>query len=549
VSLVGTAFEQGLHWKGATIEGGIVANDIQAQYVDWRDITVDGPVTVRDGSFASSLKLSRGEIAGPFVLSGTSFDWHIDATMLAVGDDITATGMDVDGNVDLVGVSTDGELDLREARVGGEFDCDHTSVGDGIRASDLTVGESAQFEDVRVHDGPVVLDEASIGGKADFASMAIPNGRLSATEAVFDGEVWFPHANIAGVTDFSNATLNGQGHLRDATFGDGLRYRNVDDTETTTWMAGSTIEGDLDCTDTAFEYFQFTATVEGDADFTGTEYNSRALFSSSTFEGQVRFDDALFTGTPDFSKSRFTDLVSFEGAEFMVEPTFEEARFATDPSLEEAAFLTNIDASVEERYRRWELVLIHPESLANTDVSVPVAAAGPDFSVPMSLTNLAAETPQQTKAFVNALEAIDSSDWGDIVGDALPVARTGATRLADATSGVLVFGFVLDESETDPAAFLQSAAVAGVYERDGDEFVFSHLGTDLDEFDYLVPVPVSDAAFEAGASVATRSELRKAIIRHERFRLREFLDGGYPNDDVSGVHRGVVPLLVGAGSL
>jgi len=129
----------------------------------------------------------------------------------------------------------------------------------------------------------------------------------------------------------------------------------------------------------------------------------------------------------------------------MVEPTFEDARFATNPALEEAGFLTNIDASVEERYRRWELVLVHPESLENTDVSVPVDATGPDFSVPMSLTHLAAETPQKTKAFVDALGSIDSQDWHDVVDDALPVARTGATRLDDPTSGVLVFGFVLGE--------------------------------------------------------------------------------------------------------
>jgi hypothetical protein len=85
---------------------------------------------------------------------------------------------------------------------------------------------------------------------------------------------------IGADADFSNATLNGQGHLRDVQFEGDLRYQNVDDTETTTWMAGSTIEGDLNCANTSFEYVQFTVTVEDEADFTGTGYNSRVLFFS-----------------------------------------------------------------------------------------------------------------------------------------------------------------------------------------------------------------------------------------------------------------------------
>jgi uncharacterized protein YjbI with pentapeptide repeats len=547
VSLVDTALQKGLHWQGATVEGGIVANSVDAQYVDWRDVTVEGPVTFQDGSFASSLKLARSTIAGPFVLAGTTFDWHIDATMLSVGDDFDASGMTVDGNTDLIGVSTAGSLALEEARVGGDVDCDHMSVGEGFQASEVTIGESGQFEDVRVQDGPVVLDGAEIGGKADFASIAIHDGRFSATGAVFGDEVWFTHAEIAGVTDFSNATLNGQGHLRDAHFKGDLRYQNVEDTETTTWMAGTTIEGDLNCTETAFEFFQFTATVEGNADFSDTKYNSKALFRSSTFEGQVCFDNALFTGTPNFSQAQFTDEVSFDGAEFMVEPTFEDARFTIDPTLEEAEFLTNIDASVEERYRRWELVFVHPESLENTTVSVPVTAVGPDFNATIALAHLAEEAPGKTKTFLDALGDIESQEWHAVIDDALSVARTAATQVHDPTGAWLVFGFELGDPAEGPAGLLNSATVAGVYEREENELAFRHLATDLASIDYLVPVPVTDAAFEAGASVATRSEVRTAMVRHERLRLRELLEGEPLERDNHGIHRTVVPVLVGAG--
>lgn len=549
ISLVDTALQKGLHWQGATINGGIVANNVDAQYVDWRDITVEGPVTFKNGSFASSLKLARSEIDGPFVLSGSTFDWHIDATMLSINDDIDATGMVVDENVDLVGVSAAGTLDFENARVGGDLDCDHMAVGEELRANDLTVGGNGQFEDLRVRGGSVTLDGINIGGKADFASMAVPDGCFSATEAVFDDEIWFTHAEIGGIADFSNATLNGPGHLRDAHFKSDLRYQNVDDTETTTWMAGSTIEGNIDCTATAFEYLQFSATVEGDADFTKTEYNNRALFSSSTFRGQVWFDNALFTGTPDFSKSQFTDEVSFEDAEFMVEPTFEDARFATDPALEEASFLTNISASVEDRYRQWELVLVHPESLENTGISVPLTAADSDFSVSIALTHLAEEVPKKTKAVIDILGNIETQEWSTVIDTALQTARTAVTQIDDATTGWIVFGFELADSGTNPADVLNSAEVGGVYEREGDSFTFTHLTSDLGDLDYLVPVPVTDAAFEAGAGVATSSEVRKAMIRHERFRLRELLEERSPETQTSGVHRAVVPVLVGSGEI
>lgn len=546
VSLVNSALGKGLHWKGATIEDGIVANSIEAQYVDWRDVTVEGPVTFRDGSFASSLKFSRGEIDGPLVLSGASFDWHIDATMLSVAGSIDASTMDVDGNVDFVGVSTDGSFTIEQARIGGKLECDHTLIGETMQASELTVGESALFEDIRVQAGSVVFDGGNISGKADFGSMEITDGGFSAEGAVFDDELWFTHAEIAHDVEFSNVTLNGPGHLRDALFKGDLLYRNVDDTETTTWMAGSTIEGSLDCTNTAFESFQFTATVEGDADFTGTKYNSRAIFSSSTFKGNVRFDDALFTGTPDFSKSQFTGQVSFTESEFMVEPTFKEARFTSDPALEDAEFLTDISASVQERYRQWQLVFVHPESLENTNLTIDDTAVEPDFSVPVPLTHLAKEIPRKTKTFIDALSKIESQDWHHVIGDALQIARTGATHLDNQTSGWLVFGFEFGNAEEEPSEFLQTAQVVGVYERDDEGFQFTHFAQTLADLDYLVPVPTIDENFEAGPDVATSSELRKAMIRHERFRFREYLEDNPPKENSFSVPRSLVPVFLGA---
>jgi hypothetical protein len=87
--------------------------------------------------------MARGEVTGPFVLSGATLNWHIDATMLSVGDNIDATGMAVDGNVDLVGTSTDGSLELEQASIDGELDCDHAAVADGVHASGLPWARTA----------------------------------------------------------------------------------------------------------------------------------------------------------------------------------------------------------------------------------------------------------------------------------------------------------------------------------------------------------------------------------------------------------------------
>jgi hypothetical protein len=39
---------------------------------------------------------------------------------------------------------------------------------------------------------------SEFGGKADFASIAVSDGRFSANDAVFQGELWFTHAVIGG---------------------------------------------------------------------------------------------------------------------------------------------------------------------------------------------------------------------------------------------------------------------------------------------------------------------------------------------------------------
>lgn len=543
VSLVGTIVRGGMHWQAAGIAGGVVANELDAGYLDWRGITVDGPIVFDSAVFASSLKLARGEVSNDMSLAETTFDWHIDATKLTVGGDIALSGLTADGNIDFVGAQVHGDADMRKLEVGGDAEWDHTSIGGKLLASDCSIDGDAGFDDVQVRGGACVFDGAEIGEKADFASVAVSEGRFSAMEAVFNGEVWFTHAVIEGMADLSSAVFTGATHLRDAEFCADVSLRGVKGTGQI-WMAGSTITDHLDCSGAEFDYFQFSATVHGDADFEQTEFDDKTVFTSSTFHGRVWFDEASFAGSPDFSKTRFTDQVSFDNTAFLVEPVFEEARFASRPDFTVAEFPTDVDLDPEDRERRWQLVLVHPESLVNNDRSLPIEELTGEFVVPAGVSHLVNDQLSRTKAVNIALSELEQRRWGDLIDDPLRTARTAVTQLDEPEMMTLVFGVTIDTNGDFGTGFFRNIVVAGVYERSSGTVVFGHLHPDLPAVDYLIPIPATDEAFDAGAAVATRAELRKAMLRHERFRLAQLGEGG---DDGERIHNAVVPVLVAAG--
>ena len=543
VSLVGTVVRGGMHWQAAEVAGGVVANELDAGYLDWRSVNIDGPLVFDSSAFASSLKLARSDVSGGLSLAEATFEWHIDATMLTVGGEISASGLTVDGDIDFVGTQVDGDTDMRKLSVGGDAEWDHTSVGGELLASDCSIDGEAGFDDVQVRGGACVFDGAEFGGKADFASIAVSDGRFSATDAVFQGEVWFTHAVIEGTTDLARAVFEGPTHLRDAEFRGDLSLRGVEGNGQT-WLAGSTITDRFDCSGAQFDYFQFTATVNGDAGFEQTEFVDKVVFTSSTFHGRVWFDEASFAGSPDFSKARFTDQVSFDSTEFLVEPSFEEARFASGPDFSVAEFPTGVDVDPEDRERRWQLVLVHPESLVNDGLELPAEELTGDFVVPAALSHLVNDQFARTKAVNVALSELKRDRWADLVDDPLRTARTAVTRLDEPEMMTLVFGVEVDPDGNIGTEFFQNVVVAGVYERRGGSVESGHLHPDLSAVDYLIPIPANDEAFDAGAAVATRAELRKALLRHERLRLAQLGQGG---DDEERIHNAVVPVLVAAG--
>jgi hypothetical protein len=538
VTLAGADISGRVHAHDATIDGGLVANDLNAGYVDGRHLHIDGSLIFEQASFASNLLLAHATIGGDLALNDATFDWSIDSTAATIAGDVAATAMTVDADCDFVAAQIEGEVALRKAKIDGDTDWSHASVEGDLRAPDCTFGGVASFDDVAVGGEALVFNGTTFGAKADFATMDLTNSRISFTDARFEEEVWFTHATIGEVATFDGATFVGMAHLRDAVFQDDLSLRNTRGTEQF-FLHGSTIGGECDCTGAHFDHFQFSATVEGKTDFSHARFDEKAIFNSSTFGDRVWFDDASFAGFVDFSDTRFTGKTTFESTEFLVNPTFEDTRFAIDPDLSAADF--SLAEAIDFEDRRSQMILAHPKSLQYKGATISLDSVTDDLSIPPAVSHLVKDNLDNTQSVVDALSEFDQRSWHEFCHQSLRTARTAVAHLPDPDSAVLVFGLSINE-QGHGSDLLAKAIVAGVYCRTDDEVVFGHLTPDLDDIEYLLPIPASEDAFESGAAVATPTELHKAAFRSETFRavmLRQ------QSTDEPSVNRMVLPVLVG----
>lgn len=543
VSLVGTDIQKRVYMHDTTVADGIVANDLNAGYVDGRDLTVTGPLILDRATFGANLKLARATVEGDLSLEHVQLDHSLDATGLSVAGNFVASEASIDSSMDQVAATIDGDVDVRKLHVGGETDWSHMTIGGDVTVTDCRFDSQADFEDITIGGEQASFDGTQFGGKADFTTLELPDGRVSFSDVTFDGEAWFVYARIGDEADFSGATFRDMAHLRDATFETDLILRNVSTTGQA-FLHQSTIHGDCDCSDATFEHFQFSATVHGKTDFSRARFVEKALFMKSEFGDRVWFDEASFAGHPDFTDARFTGETTFDDTEFLVEPTFEGTRFAVDPNLDTATYPT--DASVDLTERRKSMILAHPETLQYEGEQLPAAALTGDFVVPAGVSHLVEDDLTQTKIVTTALTELDSSEWHSLFEESLRTARTAVGQLPENGESVLVFSLQVNPDAELGGAFFESATIAGVYTRDSSGVTFGHLNLELSDADYLIPIPADDEAFEAGASVATRSELQKAMIRNQLFRAAVL---GKRDDDESSINSGVVPVLVAAGKV
>jgi uncharacterized protein YjbI with pentapeptide repeats len=542
VSLVGANID-GIYCHGARIHGGFVANDLNTGYVDARGLTVDGPLILDRGTFASNLLIARGTVNGTFSLEGAEFDWSLDATSLSVAGDLIANDVSIDAECDCIAAEIGGDVELRKLEVSEETDWSHAKIAENLTVLDARFNSEASFSDVTINGEAAIFDGTQFTAKADFGTLTVREGRASFSDVNFGGEVWLTHATIGSVADFSRASFQGMAHLRDAAFEGDLVLRSIKATDQF-FLHGSTIGGDCECTDASFVHFQFSATVHQKADFSGAQFDEKALFRSSTFGDRVWFDGAAFAGHLDFTDARFTGQTTFEETEFLVDPTFEDTRFAVTPDLSAATFPLADDIDLADR--RKQMILAHPKSLRNEGERLPIGKINGEFSIPAQSAHLVEDDLTMTHGVAQALSDFDPQEWHGTFEEPLRTARTAVARLPDGEASTLVFALQLDTDGQPTADSIEDVLVAGVYCRHGDSIVFGHLDPAFIEADYLIPIPASDDAFESGAAVATSSELQKAAVRNERFRaaLLAKQDGDEPP-----IHSLAVPVLVGAGTL
>ena len=543
VSMAGADIDGRISCHGTTIEASLVGIEMNAGYVDGRDLTVDGGFYLNGSSFASNLLMARATVGDDLILTDSTFNWNIDATNISVAGDFVATDVSIDAGFDCIAADIEGNAELRNLNVGEDTDWSHAAISGDLTATDASFGEELNFKDVSIGgDGPR-FDGSHFVGKADFGTLRVPSGGISYTEATFEKEVWFTHATINGRSDFSQATFHGMSHLRDASFDDDLKLRSVKATGQF-FLHGSTIGGEYDCTNASFEHFQFSATVRGKADFSNAEFVEKGIFKSSTFNDRVWFDGVSFAGHPDFSDTRFTGKVTFDDAEFLVDPTFENTRFAVDPDLSAANYPLAEDIDLADRRER--MILAHPDTLKREGESFPVDELAGEFAIPAATTHLVDNDPILTKGISKALTEFDSSTWNNIVEEPLRTARTAVARLSNHKEATLVFAFTLQPEGSPSIEWIEDVMLAGVYSQESKEIVFGHLDPEFTDYDYLVPIPASDDAFDSGAAVATSTELHKATIRNEMYRAALLSE---QEDHSQMIHKPLVPVLVGTGNL
>lgn len=542
VSLAGADIGGSFEAHKAVVSGGLIANDLSAGYVDWRGATVEGPLILEGASFSANVLLARATVEGDFILDDASFKWSLDSTAATITRDMSGTAMTVNADCDFVAAQIGGSVELRKAAVSGDADWSHARVGGDLRAPDCSFSGDAIFDDVAVGGEGLVFDGSTFTAKADFATMDLSSSRISFANAQFDDEVWFTHSTIGEVATFDGATFDGMSHLRDAEFNDDLILRNTRGTDQF-FLAGSTVDGECDCTNANFDHFQFSATVQGQSDFSHARFNERAIFSSSTFGDRVWFDDASFAGHADFSDARFTGKTSFEGTEFLVDPTFEDTRFAVEPDLSVADF--SLADSIDFDDRRSQMILAHPDTLQHEGVTMSLERATEEISLADDVRHLAPDNLSNTRLIVDALSDFDQRSWYEFSQQSLRTARTAVAHLPESGTTVLVFGLTIDEG-AHGSEFLADMCVAAVYCRTGSEVRFGHLNTELSDVNYLMPVLASDDAFESGGAVATPSELHTAALRTEAFRAAMLRK---QEGDGQTVNQLTLPVILGVGEV
>ncbi|SFT09050.1 pentapeptide repeat-containing protein [Halostagnicola kamekurae] len=492
----------------AQFDDGIVANGLDAGFVDARNLTVDGPAVFDEASFSANARFARSAFHGELSCDRTEWRLLADFAMISVTDETSFADSTVGGEFRLTGASLEQDLTLSGIEIDSDVRCCHAVVSGELNAPQVTFAGKVDFDDFRHHGVIASFDQSTFEGYTSFSFATFANS-LSFTDCTFKDEVWFTYGHFDGIIDFDSAQFEDLTHLRDATFGGDVVVRNACSTSQL-FFHGSTIQGDVDAREATIDHFQFGAELAGDADFRSVQFDAQAVFRGTEFGGATRFDAASFAGEADFTDCQFLSNVSFDGTEFLVSPTFEDTRFVVEPDLDTADFSRTVEGD------EGPLIVARLEELDNTGTTVPIDALSGDIVIPAQAARLLEPNITRTKALVTALKSIDRETWYGLFNHSIKLARTAAVEAEPVeTNCRFVFGLAINDDAETPEALLEETELIAAYtitEIDS-QIEFSHLDPGLDRFDHLVGVPGSDDALKSNVTVATHTEFRNAILR------------------------------------
>ncbi|MWV40569.1 pentapeptide repeat-containing protein [Natrialba sp. INN-245] len=508
IDLSATKVGRQMLFSHAQFDNGIVANGLDAGFVDARDLSVEGPAVFDEASFSANVRFARSAFDGE--LSCERVEWRLlaDFVMITAADDVSFADSTIGGEFRLTGASFDRDLTLSGIEVGGDVSCCHAAVTGSLHAPQATFGDDVDFDDFRHRGVDASFDQSTFEGYTSF-SFANFGDSLSFRDSTFEDEVWFTYGDFEGTVDFKGARFEGLTHLRDATFGSDVVVRNTCSTSQL-FFHGSTIDGDVDAREATIDHFQFGAELGGDADFRSVRFDGQAVFRRTEFGGTARFDSASFAGEPDFTGCQFLSEVSFDETEFLVSPSFDDVRFAIEPDLDVADLSRSVEAD------EGPLIVARPEELDNVGTTVPLDALSGDIVIPAQAARLIEPNVARTKALATALESIDHETWYGLFHHSIKLARTAAIEVdTDETAAVYVFGLGIDGDAEKPETLLEEMSLIAAYTlSEGDSQIeFAHLDPGFERFDHLVAVSGRADALESDVSVAAHTEFRIAILR------------------------------------
>lgn len=206
LNLIAARIGTNAYLRGSMLEEGVAANLLDVGgtlFVGPRTRLAEGPLMLNDARIGGRLVLDGARIEGAVGLIGSK-----------VGGDVSiVTGWEMEGG--MIG----GDLALTDAHVEGSVIVEGTIIGGALGMDAATIGRNLHLAERTTIDGWLRLNDAAIGGSLIIGAIEARAG-LAASSATFRRRVEIDRARFADAVDFSDARIDGDVLVREATLGE-----------------------------------------------------------------------------------------------------------------------------------------------------------------------------------------------------------------------------------------------------------------------------------------------------------------------------------------